>query len=163
MQNLDSFKCKCNSFTHPQQDSIYSYKHNPFLFEYDCEKNSINFSLPYGIDNNIPYPKVGDILFKMTVRVFIKEHDGYCSYFEGDESAGDNVHSRSENIAFYFQIPEKFKDKINDLIVNGELLETDDTQFLFKEWTYHSNCKGSGACNFYDTYEPIKIEYVEII
>ncbi len=112
----------------------------------------------------IEEPNEGDVLFKMTMRVIRREHGGYCSDydFEGRDCKDDFV-SKDIIKTVYFKIPEPNVFELNsDNIQDGEVIENDDTEPYFLEWTEPSDCDGSGYCQLNDTFIPIKIEYVQI-
>ena len=141
---------------------------NPLRFYYD--KNHVIGISDYS-KRNIITPKVGEIVLKMTVRCIFRTHDGYCSGFEffGDEDDMKKwLHQKSEICSIYFNIPDEFLDEETKTIRSdildddSNIIENEITEIVFKEWTVHSKCNGSGVCNLYDTYIPLKIEYVKI-
>lgn len=167
MQYFNS-KSESNYYKDQTQDQHYQigndfYTSNPLRFQYDIKNDEpIYTNYSYMKDIRVLEPDIGDVLLKMTVKIIFKSHDGYCSYFD-DDTTGDYVHSETKTVAIYFKIPDEIKDRISELVEDGNLINNEDTEIYFREWIMHSNCNGSGACNFMDSYEPQKIEYVEIV
>ena len=146
---------------HYQIDNEF-FSSNPMRFLYDVKNKEPIYWTTYAKKIRVLDPEIGDVLFKMTVKIIFKTHDGYCSYFD-DDTPSDYVEHETKNVVVYFTIPEDFKDRLDELLEDGELINNEDTEIFFREWQMHSNCDGSGACNFMDCYEPLKIEYVKIV
>ncbi len=152
-----------------QSNHLKDYTINPLKFSnanFYGDGDDNHYYLPYGQNNNVLEIDEGDKLFKMTVQIYRRVHDGYCSAFSFDsESEMDNdeyVQKSYETVTIYFKIPTEFKDKLNELIEDGELIRNDETEILFQDWAVPSNCDGSGYCKMLDHYTPTVIEYVEI-
>ena len=137
---------------------------NPLKFFYDGI--SINPLTNYALAN-FTNPDKGETLLKMTVKCIYRNHDGYCSGFEYKRDNDSFIKKREELISFYFYVPNEFLDeenkKIKKEIIDSEsnIIESKITKRIFKDWRIKSNCEGSGCCNLFDTYKPVKIEYIE--
>jgi hypothetical protein len=117
---------------------------------------------------NMPYltDLKGISHLKFTIRHIERSHDGYCSGYgfgDGNDDIND-ADSEIKIITLCVPIPQYLTDNKGKLKVsvdnNFNLNNNDDTEKLFEEWTGSSNCEGSGYCGLYDTYIPIKIQYI---
>lgn len=137
---------------------------NPIAFSY--YNKMVTFRNDFGSNYYAEVPEKGKEYLKFKIRCIERNHDdnGYCSLhnFKYDDIGIAN--SNIKYITMYFDIPKYFCDKDmkikNELLQDNLLLDRDETEDLFFEFTNKSNCNGSGACHLYDTYIPVSIEYV---
>jgi hypothetical protein len=139
-------------------------------FSIYCHWNSENpYSFKLENDTILCYqekPPRGEFCLKMTTRVLVRTHGGYCSCLEMDEEGGPE--SEEEKIVVvYFRIPREYKNRRYRLRTEfydnrRQILETEKTKKWFLEWQQKSFCDGSsqtGWCDYYDVYIPIRLEY----
>ena len=119
-------------------------------------------------ERNIIDPNIGDTVLKLTIKCIFKNHDGYCSSFDFYDYKDEIIHSNEQIKQLYINLPTEFLDEetqnIRSDILDDDsnIIENEISEILFKEWNGHSDCNGSGCCHLYDTFIPIKIEYVKI-
>ncbi len=141
---------------------------NPIAFDYTFCKKTALFRNDFGRNHYAQVPEKGKEYLKFKIRCIERVHDGYCSYWKFEEGCDDinikEVNNKIVYITMYFDIPKYFYDKDmkikNELLQDNLLIDTNETEDLFFEFTNHSDCDGSGVCNLYDTYIPVSIEYV---
>jgi hypothetical protein len=103
----------------------------------------------------------GEAYLKVHLHVIHRYHDGYCS------DCGD-AYEEIETLYNYYIVPENLKDPVlgefpTDAYNSEGLVSKEHPlmELLFEEWDIYG-CHGSGVCGNYDTYIPVKIEYVKI-
>ncbi len=140
---------------------------NPFDFTYYNETNDFEFHTNFGKEHYVDDTEIGKKYLKFTVKYTQRNHDGYCSAYDFEREDINIANSKTHILTFYTKIPEYLciNNEINHNLIDNDskLISNLETEDLFFDWTEHSLCDGSGCCNLYDSYKPIKIEYIEII
>jgi len=114
-------------------------------------------------------PKKGTECFKMTTRVLVRSHSGYCSCLEMAD--GGPEYEEEQIITTYYRIPYKLKNRNHHLRTKYydtstyEIKECKETEDMFREWQHKSVCDNSnwyqsGYCDYHDAYIPIRLVYV---
>ncbi len=151
----------------------FEFNHGPFFGEYGTPTGPYIFVTQFGKSHFTDDPVVGGKYLKMTVRYVQRSHDdeGYCSYynFSEDDPELPAYVVDDEILTVYMCIPEELCDTdgfLKEIYIDDEkelVKDNEDTEPYYESWTTHSDCRGSGVCNLYDSYVPVRIEYVEIV
>ncbi len=146
---------------------------NPFEFQYMSSIQDYDFATPLGKSLWTEEPTVGGKYLKMTVRYVERSHEeeGYCSDYNFSENDGElsEYEVDDEILTVYMRIPEALCDADGDVKLEyiddeKELVKDhEDTEAYYESWTTYSECSGSGVCGLTDSYDPVRIEYVEIV
>ena len=115
----------------------------------------------------------GKKYLKVLLRIIKRDHDGYCSGldFTSDQDEEDYIERNTTVETRYYTVPNEVQEETTEELKEGTYNsegdvepDNEDVACLFEFWRQASDCKGGcGCCGLYDTYIPLKVEYVFIV